>query len=211
MVKVEGGQVMPDFCIGKYVVTQKLWENVMGGNQSPNKDPNAPITHFTEEDLLDFLAILNDHWELNFRLPTTEQWAFAFKGGLKSKGFIYAGSNDPNEVAWYVNNGNINIPNQVGQKLPNELGLYDMSGNVWELCQNKTGAYDYQGGFFASSKQMLTPSAEAYISLYDAIKSVPFLGLRLVCDPVDPLYGLTAGVLRVTLYGLFLFQIRSQE
>lgn len=132
---------LSDFHIGKHEVTQGLWEEVMGGNPSDNKaGDNYPVENVSWEECQGFVKELNARTGLNFRLPTEAEWEYAARGGIKSKGYKYAGSDNLDEVGWHDgNSGNHTHP--VGQKKANELGLHDMSGNVLEWCQDWYGAY----------------------------------------------------------------------
>ena len=134
---------LSDYYIGKYEVTQAQWEAVMGSNPSDFKGYNLPVECVSWDDIQEFIAKLNQKTGKTYRLPTEAEWEYAARGGSKSKGYKYAGSNEIGEVAWYeANSGNSgNRTHPVGQKQPNELGLYDMSGNVYEWCQDWYGAY----------------------------------------------------------------------
>ena len=117
------------YYIGKYEVTQEQWEKLMGSNPSKFKGANLPVEQVSWDDCKLFCNKLG-RW---FRLPTEAEWEFAARGGNKSKGYIYSGSNNLDEVGWYdLNSGG--KTHEVGQKTPNELGIYDMSGNVREWC-----------------------------------------------------------------------------
>ena len=133
-----------DFQIGKYEVTQEQWRAVMGGNPSHNRweCDSCPVETVSWNDVQDFISRLNQMIGKRYRLPTEAEWEYASRGGNKSGGYVNSGSNDPNTVAWYDDNSERS--QAVGQKSPNELGLYDMSGNVWEWCQDWYG--DYSGG-----------------------------------------------------------------
>jgi formylglycine-generating enzyme required for sulfatase activity len=117
-----------DFCISKYPIT-----NAQYGNS--NSNANHPVVNVNWSQA--------DTWAKSKggQLPTEAQWEFAARGGNKSEGYIYSGSNTIGDVAWYSGNNSPNGTKAVGQKLPNELGIYDMSGNVWEWCSDWYGGY----------------------------------------------------------------------
>ena len=131
---------LSSFYIGKYEVTQALWKAVMGSNPSDWKGDNLPVENVSWNDSQTFLRKLNAMTGKNFRLPTEAEWEFAARGGNRSRGYQYSGSNVLSDVAWYDDNSGRKTHN-VGTKAPNELGIYDMSGNVWEWCQDWKGSY----------------------------------------------------------------------
>ena len=132
---------LSSFHIGKYEVTQGLWREVMGSNPSSNKAGNDyPVEMVSWEDCQEFIRKLNDRTGLTFRLPTEAEWEYAARGGRKRRGYKYSGSNSIGDVAWYIDNSGYET-HPVGRKSPNELGLYDMSGNVYEWCNDWYGSY----------------------------------------------------------------------
>ena len=129
-----------DYYIGETEVTQELWQAVMGNNPSEFKGSNLPVEYVSWNDCQDFIRKLNAQTGQNFRLPTEAEWEYAARGGNKSRGYKYSGSNNIGDVAWYTDNSSYKT-HDVKTKSPNELGLYDMSGNVWEWCQDWYGSY----------------------------------------------------------------------
>jgi formylglycine-generating enzyme required for sulfatase activity len=151
-----------DFYIGKYEITQKQWVQVMNGsnwakarinknqigfgssqvNSNPShfKGDDLPVTNVSWNDIQEFLSELYRITGRRYRLPTEAEWEYAARGGSNSRNFKYSGSNHINDVAWYINNS-FNKMYSVGTKSPNELGIYDMSGNAWEWVGDKFGSY----------------------------------------------------------------------
>ena len=131
---------LSSYYIGKTEVTQELWQAVMGSNPSNFKGDRKPVECVSWNDCQTFISKLNSLTGKNFRLPTEAEWEFAARGGIKNKGYKYSGSNTLADVAWYEDNSG-ETTHDVGTKNPNELGLYDMSGNVEELCNDWYGNY----------------------------------------------------------------------
>ena len=131
---------LSSYYIGETEVTQALWQAVMGSNPSYFKGENRPVEKVSWDDCKTFISKLNSLTGRNFRLPTEAEWEFAARGGNKSQGYKYSGSNSLGNVAWYGDNSG-GETHPVKTKSPNELGIYDMNGNVWEWCQDRYGSY----------------------------------------------------------------------
>ena len=180
------------YYIGKTEVTQALWMAVMGSNPSRFKGDYLPVEQVSWDDCQEFIRKLNALTGQNFRLPTEAEWEFACRGGNNSRGYKYSGSNDIDNVAWYDGNSGYKT-HPVATKLPNELGIYDMTGNVWEWCSdwygdyssgaqtNPKGPYDgsarvYRGGSWGSRTRYFRSSSRGYYGPGDCDD---YLGLRL--------------------------------
>ena len=147
MIRVDGGTftiekpthqvTLSTFSIGETEVTQALWEAVMGNNPSHFKGIDKPVEQVSWNDCQEFIRKLNAATGRPFRLPTEAEWEYAARGGSKSRGYIYSGSNTIDDVATTTTKGT----QPVKLKAPNELGIYDMSGNVDEWCQDWWGDY----------------------------------------------------------------------
>ena len=131
---------LSDYYIGETEVTQALWNAVMGSNPSKWKGNNLPVETVSWDDCQDFIRKLNSMTGRTFRLPTEAEWEYAARGGKKSRGYKYSGGNFIGDVAWYRDNSDLKS-HEVKGKRANELGLYDMSGNVWEWCSDWKGEY----------------------------------------------------------------------
>ena len=160
MIKVEGGaflmgddeedQESPihevqllDFYIGKYPIIQNVWESIMGDNPSHFKGDSHPVENVSWAEIQEFIQRLNEITGRNYRLPTESEWEYAAKGGPYSQGYLFAGGDNLKNVGWYLDNsGKSSHP--VGLLLPNELGLYDMCGNVEEWCEDDWH-HNYEG------------------------------------------------------------------
>ena len=183
-----------DYYIGQTEVTQELWQAVMGSNPSNYKGDNRPVEMVSWNACQEFITKLNALTGRTFRLPTEAEWEFAARGGSFSKSYKYAGSDDIGDVAWYGYNSN-DMTHYVATKSPNELGLYDMSGNVYEWCQDWYGSYSssaqtdptgpesssnrvvYRGGSYDNNAKC---SRVSFRNHYKVDGAVSDLGLRLV-------------------------------
>ena len=145
---------LSSYSIGETEVTQALWQAVFGDDHNPSyfRGSNRPVEQVSLNDCQDFIINLNAITGEHFRLPTEAEWEFAARGGNKSRGYKYAGSNSIDDVAWYDDNSS-DKTHDVATKQANELGLYDMSGNVWEWC------YDWYGSY--SSSAQMNPTGPA--------------------------------------------------
>jgi formylglycine-generating enzyme required for sulfatase activity len=131
---------LSDFQIGKYEVTQVQWTAMMGDNPSSFKGENLPVENVSWDDVQEFIRKLNEMTGGNYRLPTEAEWEYAARGGSQSRGYKYSGSNDAGDVAWFRDNSE-RMTHPVGTKKANELGIHDMSGNVFEWVNDWFGNY----------------------------------------------------------------------
>jgi formylglycine-generating enzyme required for sulfatase activity len=130
-----------DFYIGKYPVTQAQWKAVMGDNPSRFKGDNLPVETVSWDDIQAFIGLLNMQTDNEYRLPTEAEWEYAAHGGDRTEGYKYSGSDNLDMVAWFFENTKGFGTCSVGTKQANELNIYDMSGNVWEWCNDRYGKY----------------------------------------------------------------------
>lgn len=188
------------FAICKKCVTQRQWLEVMGKNPSDVRDEKMPVTNISWEDAQKFIAKLNNFLGTSYRLPTEAEWEFAARGGIYSNGYKYSGSNELSEVGWYKENSGELRPN--GFKKYNELGLFDMSGTIWEWCSDWYGPYPtdteteqlnpegasegtervVRGGYFEGPDRFCRVSCR---NKSEPTYSSSIIGLRLVTDYTD--------------------------
>lgn len=134
---------LSDFHISKHLITQEIWQAIMSNNPSSEKGSNLPVVNVTWEDCIEFIQKLNELTGLHFKLPTEAQWEYAARGGNKSRGYKFSGSNNVDDVAWcWYSIQAIDKLHPICEKAPNELGIYDMSGDVWEWCNDWYYIYD---------------------------------------------------------------------
>lgn len=186
---------LSDFYMGECEVTQALWEEVMGENPSKVKKGDCPVTNVSWNEVQAFIKRLNEKTSLSFRLPTDAEWVYAARGGEHKENFKYAGGDELDEVGWNKNNSS-GVVRAVKGKRPNALGLYDMSGNVMEWCQDWYGPYSAEpltnpqgpangkykvghGGAWKASTMYCQPSVRAADYPWAAYD---YLGFRLVLD-----------------------------
>jgi formylglycine-generating enzyme required for sulfatase activity len=132
------------FSIGKYPVTNRQWEAIMGEIPPFTESYDYPICMVNWDEVMEFISRLNAMTGKKFRLPSEAEWEYAARGGAKSKGYVYSGSKKLNDVGWFKDNSGKEQrvdPFPAGKKKSNELGIYDMSGNIWEWCSDWYGAY----------------------------------------------------------------------
>ena len=187
---------LSDYYIGKCEVTQELWEAVMGSNPSNFRGAQNPVESVSWNDCQNFIKKLNSLTGRTFRLPTEAEWEYAARGGNQSSHYKYSGSDNIDDVAWYYDNSGSST-HAVGTKSPNELGIYDMSGNVWEWCSDWYGGYSAGAqtnpqGPSSGSNRVLRGGSWSYsawncrVSIrnyYGPDNSDSIIGLRLVLVP----------------------------
>jgi hypothetical protein len=187
-----------DFYIGKYIVTHELWAQVMDVNQSPLEKDKLPFVNVSWYDVQEFINRLNSITNKKYRLPTEAEWEYAARGGNRSNDYKYAGSNNIDDVAWYNRNSEERT-HPLGIKMPNELGIYDMSGNVWEWVNDLYGDYsdadqiDPQGSSFGDNRVSRGGSwyhgaVDCRVSSRNGVapnERNPRLGFRLALSAID--------------------------
>ena len=190
MIFVEGNDKIADFYIGKFEVTQEAWIAIMGYNHSYNKVGGSyPVDNLSY--IKEFLFRLSSLTGRNYRLPTSAEWLFAAQGGKQSRGYRYSGSDNINDVAWYNENSrglnDTSSTHPVGRKQPNELGIYDMSGNVWELSASNT----IFGGSYLHSAKRSRIGSRRRVNQFHALKQInnphrnAFIGFRVAYTTPD--------------------------
>ncbi len=198
--------ILSDYYIGETEVTQALWEAVMGDNPSKHVGKNMPVDKVSWDDCQEFIRRLNEKTRKTFRLPTEAEWEYAARGGNKSNGYRYSGSHVLDSVGWYAANSG-NTLHDVATKKPNELGIYDMNGNVWEWCLDwyDSDYYDYRifginrenptgvtkgnrrvlrgGSWHGNSTYCRVAVRNSELPTYNSDSIGGNLGLRLAMDP----------------------------
>jgi len=190
MMFVEGDSTknISDFYISELLVTQRFWTSLMGENENWNESfgigENYPATAMTYGETMNFISKLNELCSNEFRLPTETEWEYAARGGRKSRGCRFAGSDTLEKVAWSAKDckGSEQKTFPVGTKLPNELGIYDMTGNCWELTSTVRGVvnsnyYEVRGGYLPLGS--MNWDISTYLSIEENSRQ-PWVGFRLL-------------------------------
>jgi formylglycine-generating enzyme required for sulfatase activity len=184
-----------DFYIGKYEIKQAQWEVLMGNNPSRFKGDNLPVESVSWDDVQRFIERLNAATGKQYRLPTEAEWEYAARGGNQGEGYQYSGSHFIKDIAWFNDNSG-STTHPVGTKQSNELGIHDMSGNVYEWCYDCYGPYPasaqynpvgassgfyrvHRGGCFYSDAFLCHVAYRSYYSPGDHYYQ---LGFRLACS-----------------------------
>ena len=172
-----------DFFIARYECTQELWKAVMGSNPSKFEGgKNLPVESVSWDDVRVFIRKLNKITGKEYRLPTEAEWEYAARGGNRSGGYEYSGGNSIDDVAWYSKNSD-DKTHPVGTKAPNELGLYDMTGNVWEWTSDYYGAGSRRVTRGGSWYYGVGSCRVSYRYGYETENRYDHLGLRLAFSP----------------------------
>ncbi len=184
---------LQSYKIGKYEVTQVLWETVMGNNPSTFKGENLPVENVSWHDVQQFIKKLNKLTGKHYRLPTEAEWEFAARGGNMSENYLFIGGNEIDKTAWHFNNSE-KCSHPVGLLGSNELGIFDLAGNVCEWTEDWFGHYSdkaqinpkgakssnigkvFRGGSWAELKTYNKPACR-FVS--DPTFRAPFIGFRL--------------------------------
>ncbi|MFW6351593.1 MAG: PEGA domain-containing protein [Bacteroidota bacterium] len=184
------------YLIGRYPVTQLEWNLVMGSEDTVKIEcPKCPVSSVSFEDIQTFIQRLNNLTGKTYRLPTEAEWEYAARGGNKSQNYLFSGGMQSDEVSWNIRNSGHNIQ-PVGLKKPNELGIYDMSGNIWETCQDFYAPYSKSAsrnpvgpdsGFYRVGRGGSSINDEKTCTVYSRARvnpenQSPYSGFRLVLD-----------------------------
>ncbi len=174
------------------------WQYDAFGVKRPITEDNHPVIHISWNDATNYAKWLSNISGKNYRLPSEAEWEFAALGGNRSEHFLYAGDNNLNSIAWYSENGD-NHTHPVGKKSPNEIGIYDMTGNVWEWCSDRYSELYYQDsprlnpeGPKTGDFRVLRGGSWAYTTVLCKVTTREYnrsdfrgsnVGFRLVCLP----------------------------
>ena len=178
LIYVEGNAMdIISFYIGKYEITQAQWTKIMGNNPSYDKGEKFPVESVSWEEVQAFIHKLNILTGRSYRLPTDSEWSYAAKGGKYPKDFMYAGSNNINDVARYWSLTSKKTQEKVGTRQPNTLGIYDMTGNVWEWCHDYyRNGHIIRGGSWADTPK----KCQLDFSRISHVRGNETIGFRLV-------------------------------